>query len=1521
MKKLKLGSRMLSVLMALALTLGLLPAQAFALETGEEETAYGAEQLSDNDGAAVQAVGTTSESYGNVNDYKAAWKDANYQAGTYTVTANIKMPGQYNPVLTGVDVYANNPNNPFGPTVDPDDPYTDASTVVGAAPTTPLSNNAEVTVGTDGTVRLRLPIQNAIFTTQKVGTCENLAYTAIKLDKDYTYGANTIHGRVYLLDATLGKTDLTNGVATYIFKGSELYALPLNLQFKPDGDVALELTVDLSGIPEKTTSDEPVSLDTDFTGWLTKSAEENGLRVDVYGNPDGTGVFNKETDTYVNKASNMEIHVKEFTREGAADYAKLYAISLQNTGLGFAMTWPKWYPSNPTGAGTIMDESKSALILTVQAQSSKSEFYLVEDTGTPGEAKKLQTKQTADGKTQILVDPGLYPGNAGNQHCLPQITDAYDANGVGTANRPAYYVAEKLPDDGSQSFTPGSITRTAPLDLCVSEEYNTKSCRSERKSIDKLKTEGWKWEQNADGTGGTLTLKNFYLYGTPESAAAFSPTNHYWLSLSDNVTIVLKGTNVIEVNDPWFIGEIGTHCSSAHDPKITIMEGEEGGSLELKLSDKVTALTTGYPYVSGTSIELKSGTFKTNLSYGTIFNETFTVSGGLFEIDVTETSKLLPEEQNMGISGWNSNITVSGGTLRIKGGSWGGIANSILDEDSPAPTLTICGSGSLEIFGSDTGVQVEGPISINTTGTIKIDNMNADSWGIVAGGAMTIENVGTYINTADHPIGRYGSGTVTIAAADYTAVDAALAKVPADLSIYTEESAAAVTAAVEAVDRSKNVLHKDEVAAMAKAIEDAVAALALKQPADYAAVDAALEKIPADLSIYTDETVKAVNDAKDAVVRNLTDDRQADVDAMAKAIEDAVAALVKKPADYTAVDAALAKVPADLGIYTDETAKAVNDAKDAVVRDLTIDRQAEVDAMAKAIEDAVTGLVRRNSGGTTGGGSSGGTKQDTTETVTANLYLDGKYNKVLPGVTVYLNNSNNPLDGSGTPTVPLSDNATLVTKADGTLLLTLELKNPVFTLQKIDDCDNAVVQSKETSSDLLYASGVKGNRSTRISKITFKLKDKSGVYQFEDCEEFPTALNPSANWDSPLVLKVQFTGGSDGSLDSNKDVDTGNITGGGTGSSGNAQTTADVTVDVDGDTADVSKISTKNASDEKDLVLDVTDGEKNVTGAKLPVSDLKELVSAKVPNTKLDLSDTALSFDLAALDAAVKAASGKSLEVRVLTGADAEKKLNAAQKAAVTDAKNGLAVYVDLASDSKSISALGTGKLTVTVPYQWDGKGAVAAWMMDESGKLTSVPVTCKNNKAVLTLSGTGKLVLGTVDKVFSDVAADAYYKAAVDWAVANGVTTGLTENTFGPETVCTRAQTVTFLWRAAGSPEPTKAENPFTDVSADAWYYKAVLWAVEKGITSGVSEKQFAPDAAVSRGQVVTFQWRMAGADKAEGANAFTDVAQDAYYHDAVLWAAKNGITAGTTATTFAPDAGCTRGQIVTFLYRQLAK
>ena len=561
-----------------------------------------------------------------------------------------------------------------------------------------------------------------------------------------------------------------------------------------------------------------------------------------------------------------------------------------------------------------------------------------------------------------------------------------------------------------------------------------------------------------------------------------------------------------------------------------------------------------------------------------------------------------------------------------------------------------------------------------------------------------------------------------------------------------------------------------------------------------------------------------------------------------------------------------------------------------------------------------------------GGGNSG--SKEETKTVTANLYLDGKYNQVLKDVTVYLNNSDNPLDGSGAPTVPMADNATLVTK-NGKKLLTLDITNPVFTLQSIGGCSNASVVSTETSKDLIYPSGADKKYTSRISKVTFELKDDSGEYVFTNCEEYPTALAAVANlnkaWTSPLVLKVKFDGGVDSSLDSNKNVDTSGITGGGGGSSN--ETTADITVKVSGDTATVSKINTKDVSEKNDLVLNVTDGAKDVTGAKLPVSDLKTIADAKVPNTTVKLSDASVSLDLNALKAALKAAKGSTLDIRVLTGSAAEKKLSDAQKSALGDAKNGAAVYVEISSNGKAITDLATGKLTVTAPYQWDGKGSVQAWQMDENGKLTSVPVSCKDNVATLILTAPGAILLGTTDaqvdtetKTFADVPANAYYKKAVDWAVENGITSGTSETTFAPDATCTRAQTVTFLWRAAGSPEPTKQDNPFTDVKADAYYYKAVLWAVENGITSGTTATTFAPDATVSRAQVVSFQYRLAGAPKAEGTNVFTDVPANAYYRDAVLWAAQNGITSGTTATTFAPNVGCTRSQIVTFLYRQLA-
>ena len=170
---------------------------------------------------------------------------------------------------------------------------------------------------------------------------------------------------------------------------------------------------------------------------------------------------------------------------------------------------------------------------------------------------------------------------------------------------------------------------------------------------------------------------------------------------------------------------------------------------------------------------------------------------------------------------------------------------------------------------------------------------------------------------------------------------------------------------------------------------------------------------------------------------------------------------------------------------------------------------------------------------------------------------------------------------------------------------------------------------------------------------------------------------------------------------------------------------------------------------------------------------------------------------------------------------------------------------------------------------------------------------------------------------VFVDVATGSYYEDAVDWAVENGITTGVSANRFDPNGVCTRAQAVTFLWRAAGSPAPRSRTMPFTDVPVGSYYYDAVLWAVENGITKGTSETRFSPDATCTRAQIVAFLWRSEKSPAAGTANPFADVKSTAYYAGAVLWAVREDITKGTTNTTFSPDADCTRAQIVTFLWR----
>ena len=197
---------------------------------------------------------------------------------------------------------------------------------------------------------------------------------------------------------------------------------------------------------------------------------------------------------------------------------------------------------------------------------------------------------------------------------------------------------------------------------------------------------------------------------------------------------------------------------------------------------------------------------------------------------------------------------------------------------------------------------------------------------------------------------------------------------------------------------------------------------------------------------------------------------------------------------------------------------------------------------------------------------------------------------------------------------------------------------------------------------------------------------------------------------------------------------------------------------------------------------------------------------------------------------------------------------------------------------------------------------------------VTSARYTIAGSSGVPSIPST--VVPGAQTVSFADVSEIDYYYEAVQWAVQNGVTNGTSATAFTPDMAVTRGQLVTFLWRAAGAPAVTGA-NPFADVRESDYYYEAVLWAVQNGVTNGTGAAAFSPDVAVTRGQAVTFLWRAAGAPAASG-SSFGDVAADAYYANAVAWAVANGITNGTSGSTFSPDVAVSRAQAVTFLYRQ---
>lgn len=364
---------------------------------------------------------------------------------------------------------------------------------------------------------------------------------------------------------------------------------------------------------------------------------------------------------------------------------------------------------------------------------------------------------------------------------------------------------------------------------------------------------------------------------------------------------------------------------------------------------------------------------------------------------------------------------------------------------------------------------------------------------------------------------------------------------------------------------------------------------------------------------------------------------------------------------------------------------------------------------------------------------------------------------------------------------------------------------------------------------------------------------------------------------------------------------------------------ADITVSgstVKVENVDVDKLVTDNG-DKKTAEIDLSGTKSGITDVTLPTGAVKEVAASEAESLTVKLPDVTVSFDDKALAAVAEQSSGADLSLSVNVGSANNSNLTDAQKNAITGARELSVIEVSLSSNGEKISNFNGGSVTIDVPFEWSMKGLLRAYYIDDNGNKSAIDVTYKNGVATLVLNHFSTYVVEAVDALsFTDVSVKEYYFDAIAWAVKNAITEGVNDTIFAPGASCTRAQMVTFLWRANGSPEPTVTELPFTDVAVDAYYAKAVLWAVENGITTGTSDTTFDPDGVVTRAEAVTFLWRAAGNPAADG-KLFADVESTKYYAEAVRWAVANGVTKGVSDTSFAPGSACTRAQIVTFLYR----
>ena len=344
--------------------------------------------------------------------------------------------------------------------------------------------------------------------------------------------------------------------------------------------------------------------------------------------------------------------------------------------------------------------------------------------------------------------------------------------------------------------------------------------------------------------------------------------------------------------------------------------------------------------------------------------------------------------------------------------------------------------------------------------------------------------------------------------------------------------------------------------------------------------------------------------------------------------------------------------------------------------------------------------------------------------------------------------------------------------------------------------------------------------------------------------------------------------------------------------------------------------------------------ESAVASVSIPASSVNKIVEANNNGEDISLTvemDTAtVTLDSKALETITEAA-GNSREITLVVEQISETQLTESQQNAVAEQKVEMVISAELLGTDGVITDdtdFGGGTATVKLPFTpaegTSGSDYKILYVADD-GTIEEIDTTYVDGYLVFTLSHFSEYVVvetkaAPVKPVnpFTDVKEGDFFYAPVLWAVENGITNGATATTFNPGGTCLRAQVVTFLHRAAGNPDPTSTNNPFSDVKSTDFFYKPVLWAVEKGITNGVSATEFGSYDNCNRAAVVTFLWRAAGCPEPKSTNnPFEDVKSTDFYYKAVLWAVETGITNGVDATHFGPTQACNRAQVVTFLYR----